>query len=450
MKKFFNKKVLPITLTVVMALGATACTNSAETTEPANSENNDVADNTADGNKEVIELEFWGWWSSDARKPHLEYMVNGFNESQDEIHVTYVDIPWGDIFTKNIAQIAAGNPADVMAGGLNDVRYRASQDQLTQLNDYIDSAYLDNFYDTFSNAVTEDGNIYAIPLVGDTRFIYYNKNMFEEIGISEEKGNLPDTWEELQDVAYQLDKYNADGTLDVMGFHPNLGNGGAETWFVNAKQGTFWYDWDSEELAINNQEGLNALDYINSYTEHYTQRSYDEYMAAFSSGMSDPFVSEKLGMLLQTNAYVAAINQNAPDLNYGVLLMPEMVEGNGRAVNGGGFSIEVPRGAKNPEASMEFIKWMTSPEMQEYWTSNMGEVPTRNDVDSEALKNNLIYTKSQEALTETYIGFYPNEIADINDTIVKPQLDLALSGIKTPEQALADAEQTAIATYNIK
>ncbi|MFQ7123743.1 MAG: hypothetical protein ACLRPR_01110 [Eisenbergiella sp.] len=54
----------------------------------------------AEDNGEVVELEFWSWWSSEARKPHIEKMVQDFNDSQNKYHVTYVDIPWGDIFTR--------------------------------------------------------------------------------------------------------------------------------------------------------------------------------------------------------------------------------------------------------------------------------------------------------------------------------------------------------------
>lgn len=47
-------------------------------------------DGEADG--EVIELTFWAWWSSEARKPHILEMVEGFNNSQSKYHVNYVDI----------------------------------------------------------------------------------------------------------------------------------------------------------------------------------------------------------------------------------------------------------------------------------------------------------------------------------------------------------------------
>ena len=47
----------------------------------------DAADSEADtvpveDNSEVVELEFWGWWSSESIKPHITKMVEDFNASQ--------------------------------------------------------------------------------------------------------------------------------------------------------------------------------------------------------------------------------------------------------------------------------------------------------------------------------------------------------------------------------
>ncbi len=462
-KKSLLKNLTAVVLSAAMIMSMAGCgsatsetTSSSEettetTTETAAEDTTEAAtEETASNDGEVVELEFWGWWSSDARKPHIEKMVNDFNESQDRIHVTYVDIPWGDIFTKNIAQIAAGNPCDVMAGNFGDVSYRASQSQLTALDDYMGDFSLDKFYDNFAQGcLGEDGKTYAVPLVADTRFIYYNKDLFAAVGVSEEAGNLPKTWDELRDLAFSLDQMNDDGTLDVMGFHPNLGNGGVDTWITNANGGKAWYDTTTDELIINTDTNKKALEYMMSYTDHYTSRVVDEYQAAFDSGMADPFCSGKLAMLIQTNAYRAAIKQNAPDLNYGILQMPEMTEGNGHYVNGGGFTLEVPYGAKHPAEAMEFIKWMTSDEIQSYWALNMGEVPTIKEVTNEELSNDLVYEASLNALQETYIGEYPNEISGFKD-IITPETDLVLVGQKSIDDALADADKTVRATYGLE
>lgn len=464
-RKNIFKKMAALALAATMTIGLAACggdktttdtTNTAtdttkETTDTSSTDTATTDTETTDtASTEKVEIEFWGWWSSEARKPHIEYMVNSFNESQDRITVKYVDIPWGDIFTKNMAQIASGNPCDVMAGNFGDVSYRASQDQLTALDDYLGDMELGNFYESYlNNCYGEDGKLYALPLVADTRFIYYNKALLEEVGVSEENGNLPKTWDELQELAYKLDKFNADKSVDVMGYHPSLGNAGNDAWVVNANKGKLWYDEEAGKMLIDTDLNKKAMEYIMSYTDHYTNRVVDDYKAAFSSGMADPFCSGKLAMVSNTNAYRAAIKQNAPDLEYGVMLMPEMEAGNGHFVNGGGFTIEIPYGAKHPEEAMEFIKWMTSPEIQAYWALNMGEVPTVSNIADETLLNDLVYQASMEALKETHIGNYPNQISGFKD-ILNPELDLILVGQKTIEQALADADKVIKATYGVE
>lgn len=462
MKNKVFKKLAALALAGTIVMGLAACGNDADgnnnsssggngsSTPESSKTDSDNQSDTGNNEGEVVEIEFWGWWSSEARKPHIEHMVNSFNDSQDRIKVTYVDIPWDDIFTKNIAQIVDGNPCDVMAGNFGDVPYRASQDQLTALDDYLGDLDTSKFFEVYlDNCKGEDGKTYALPLVADTRFIYYNKELFAAVGVSEENGNMPKTWEELQNLAFQLDKFNDDGSIDVMGFHPSLGNGGNDAWIVNANAGKLWYDPDAEKMIVDTDLNKKAMEYIMSYTEHYTQRTVDDYKAAFSSGMADPFCSGKLAMLIQTNAYRSAIKQNAPDLDYGVMLMPEMTEGNGHWVNGGGFTIEIPFGAKHPEEAMEFIKWMTSPEIQAYWALNMGEVPTINGITDETLLDDVVYQASMEALKETNLGTYPNEISGFKD-ILNAELDLILVGQKSIEDALKDADATIKATYNVE
>ena len=117
--------------------GSTASTGSAAAEESAPAEEAAGEEAAAEDNGEAVELEFWAWWSSDARKPYIQQMVDDFNASQSKYHVNYVDIPFGDIFTKNIAQIAAGDPCDIMANSMEEVKFRAQEGQVEPLDAYL-------------------------------------------------------------------------------------------------------------------------------------------------------------------------------------------------------------------------------------------------------------------------------------------------------------------------
>ena len=54
-----------------------------------------------------------------------------------------------------------------------------------------------------------------------------------------------------------------------------------------------------------------------------------------------------------------------------------------------------------------------------------------------------------EALKETNLGTYPNEISGFKD-ILNAELDLILVGQKSIEDALKDADATIKATYNVE
>lgn len=440
-----KKKLLALLAgTAIMAAALTGCggggnTAGAETGaaagESAKAENGN-SQQAAGG--EVEELQFWGWWSSEARKPHIEAMVSGFNESQSKYHVTYVDIPFGDIFTKNIAQIAAGKPCDIMANNMEEVRFRASEGQVESLDSFMTDDVKNAFYEQYISACTgEDGSMYALPLSVDTRGIFYNKAHFEEAGIKAEDIK---TWADLEAAARKLDKKSGD-KWERIGFVPVLGNGGVDTWVINANGGHGWFTKDFEP-AVNSETNKEAFKWVRSQIEIYSQAKYDELSAVFASGMQDPFASGVMSMLVHTSAYPASLKQNAPDLEYGVIPLPEFKEGTGHVANGGGFVLEIPKGAKNPEGSYEFIKYMTSKEAQDYLSTNIGDFSARNDFDetSEFLSKPVNQDLSK-CLEQTATLILPNAVKGY-ETVINPFIDEGTLGIKSTDEALENAQKS--------
>ena len=387
---------------------------------------------------ETVELEFWGWWSSDARKPYIQEMVDNFNESQDQYKVTYVDIHFGDIFTKNIAQIAAGNPCDIMANSMEEVRFRANEDQVEALDEYITDDIKSYFYDQYIDACTgDDGVLYAVPYSVDTRAIYYNKAHFEEANV--DPASIQ-TWDDLIAAADKLDQKDGDSWTRV-GFMPVLGNGGVDTWMINANKGVAWFNTETLEPTVNTDVNKDVLKWIRDRIEHYGQAEYDNLSAAFSSGMTDPFASGTISMLVHTSAYTSSLAQTAPDLEYGVIPLPEYKAGNGHTANGGGFVLEVPKGAKNVAASCEFIKYATSKDTQDFLATKIGDFSARNDFDdSSEFFQNPITQDLAKCLEETSTVIIPNEIKGYTD-VINPLIEEGTLGITDTDTALDNAQK---------
>ncbi|MDV7736619.1 ABC transporter substrate-binding protein [Enterococcus casseliflavus] len=428
MRKLFYMGTLLFSVGVLAA----GCGNS----ETADSSGNESADGKTT-------LDFWSFWGSGARQEVIEEIIDDFNASQDKIEVKYSYQPWGDIWTKSLSSITAGNPPDVIVQDINSVAQRAEAQQATNLREYIEEGFSDEFYPQLWDTVEYEGDAYAVPFNTDTQVIFYNKTLFKEAGISEEQ--LPQTWEELETVARKLDVKNGDD-FERIGFYP-LWNLGADVWALNADDGVSWFDKD-ENVKIDTDNKVEALEWILDWQEYYGQDTINRLEAEFGSGVADPFISGLVAMRAQNINYYSSLAENAPDdFEFGVIQIPEKESGSGHWSWGGGFVLEVPYGAKDPEASYEFIKYLSTPEVQEKFGEKSFDImanrtANENLVNNDNLDENgqMIYQMADENFANTVITPVPLTAPDFS-SLVNEQIDQIMLGSKTPAEGLADAQK---------
>ncbi len=428
MRKLFYMGTLLFSVGVLAA----GCGNS----ETADSSGNESADGKTT-------LDFWSFWGSGARQEVIEEIIDDFNASQDKIEVKYSYQPWGDIWTKSLSSITAGNPPDVIVQDINSVAQRAEAQQATNLSEYIEEGFSDEFYPQLWDTVEYEGDAYAVPFNTDTQVIFYNKTLFKEAGISEEQ--LPQTWEELETVARKLDVKNGDD-FERVGFYP-LWNLGADVWALNADDGVSWFDKD-ENVKIDTDNKVEALEWILDWQEYYGQDTINRLEAEFGSGVADPFISGLVAMRAQNINYYSSLAENAPDdFEFGVIQIPEKESGSGHWSWGGGFVLEVPYGAKDPEASYEFIKYLSTPEVQEKFGEKSFDImanrtANENLVNNDNLDENgqMIYQMADENFANTVITPVPLTAPDFS-SLVNEQIDQIMLGSKTPAEGLADAQK---------
>lgn len=428
MRKLFYMGTLLFSVGVLAA----GCGNS----ETADSSGNESADGKTT-------LDFWSFWGSGARQEVIEEIIDDFNASQDKIEVKYSYQPWGDIWTKSLSSITAGNPPDVIVQDINSVAQRAEAQQATNLSEYIEEGFSDEFYPQLWDTVEYEGDAYAVPFNTDTQVIFYNKTLFKEAGISEEQ--LPQTWEELETDARKLDVKNGDD-FERIGFYP-LWNLGADVWALNADDGVSWFDKD-ENVKIDTDNKVEALEWILDWQEYYGQDTINRLEAEFGSGVADPFISGLVAMRAQNINYYSSLAENAPDdFEFGVIQIPEKESGSGHWSWGGGFVLEVPYGAKDPEASYEFIKYLSTPEVQEKFGEKSFDImanrtANENLVNNDNLDENgqMIYQMADENFANTVITPVPLTAPDFS-SLVNEQIDQIMLGSKTPAEGLADAQK---------
>ncbi|WP_373109464.1 ABC transporter substrate-binding protein [Enterococcus hirae] len=395
------------------------------------------SEKTSDGKKTI---DFWSFWGSGARKEVIEEIIDEYNQSQDKIQVNYKYQPWGDIWTKSLSAITAGNAPDVIVQDINSVAQRAEAQQATNLSKYVDEETSKDFYPQLWDTVEYKGDPYAIPFNTDTQVIFYNKKLFKEAGIAEK--DLPTTWDELEKNAHQLDKKE----FTRIGFYP-LWNLGADVLALNADNGTSWFDQD-DKIKIDTKNKVEALEWIQDWQDYYGKDTINKLEAEFGSGVSDPFISGLVAMRAQNINYYSSLMENAPeDFDFGVIPLPEKEKGSGHWSWGGGFVLEVPYGAKDPEASYDFIKYLSSPEVQEKFGEKSFDIMASKTANENLVKNEqlsdkgrMIYQMADENFKNTVITPVPLAAPDYT-TLVNEQIDQILLGTKTPKEGLADAQK---------
>lgn len=444
MKKKLLSLFLAATLSVTALVG---CGGS-----PANTEDSKGADNvstTADEGKtaeekttdeqvERVKLELWDWWGDGQYKDVIEKLCTDFNDSQDKYEVVHVNYPWGDVWTKALAATAAGTPPDIIIQDIRTTTHRAEAQQATDLTDLIAAegdGFVDKFFPQLMDAMKYQDKIYGLPYVTDTRILYYDKDAFAEAGLDPEAP--PQTWDQLVEYSRKLDKKNENGTYDQLGFYPGTLEWNAWAFCADAKD----YTDDAGNVYVNTPEKVQMFERIyNDYYEYYGKKVLDNFSAEFGNGMTNPFVAGKVAMWVNTPTEFTKVRDYAPDKNYGVALMPELNEGAGHFSWGGGFTVEIPYGAKNVEGSWEFAKFITSKESQVYWASQVYDtVANMEAAEDPSLKEIPVFDKAIEAMPETVVTKDRLTAPGASD-LVLPYLDEIILGNKTPQAALDEAQ----------
>lgn len=399
---------------------------------------------TADGK---ITVDFWTFWGSQTRRPVIEKIINDFNASQDKIFVKHTYVPFGDIWTKNLAAVAAGNPPDVIVNDIITVSQRAEKQQNTNLTKYLQKDNIkDRFFPELWNTTQYNNETYAIPFNTDTRLLYYNKDAFKEVGLDPEKP--PTTWKELEEYAAKLDKKNGD-KYQRIGFYPRWDNWDWDSWMMNADGGTPFVDKD-KNVAVNTPAKVEALDWVNKWTDRYGKKNIDALKAEFNgkTGQTDPFIAGKLGMYIHTAGFYTQIRDYGKGLNFGVAPIPEKTPGSGHWSSGGGFVLEIPKGAKNADAAWEFIKYATDVQAQKYWAlknfDNVANIKASNDPE---LMKEPVYKAAVENLKVTKVyPLAPGVPADYKKS-VDAQVDAFMTGKAKSKDALDKAQKDVEALF---
>jgi len=428
----------------VFVLAAALLVSSSAVSQSAGEEGSEVP-----LNPEVSgEVEFWHFWGSPVRRTAIRRVITICQEQLPNIQVTEVFKPFGDIWTANIAAVAAGSGMpDVIVSDMGVLPSDATDGVYQNLGEMAAADGVDSslFWPFLWNRVSYEGEPYGIPFETDVRVLYYNKTAFEQAGL--DPNSPPATWDELWTAADALD-VGEGGTLERMGFAPLEGNGPPDIWVLNNG-----HDWIQDgRPVVDDPEVAEAYAWVKEWIDRYGgYETYQRFTEGFSAPPNDAFMSGGVPMKVDTAGYSSILNFYRPttevdgeevELSWGVAPIPHN-EGAESTSDSGGFTLSIPTGAENPEAAWEFIKCAASVPAQTSWARDTYAIPTRPEAarapELLADPNWEMFVNAIESVPEdssTFVPEYPNWKSELAN-----RYEGVWSGQMTAEEMVAEAQE---------
>ncbi len=350
---------------------------------------------------------------------------------------------YNDARIKALAALKAGEPAQLSVMFAIDVFELIEQDAIVPFDDLVGAegrAWLDSFYPALMANSRALGKTWGIPFQRSTIVMYYNKDAFREAGLDPEKP--PQTWDELVAMGKQLTKRNGDQV---------------ERWGVMIPSTGYPY-WMFQALAIQNGQELMNAEGNETYFDAPATVAALEFWVAMGreygimpegtiewGTLRQNFLEGKTAIMWHSTGNLTAVKNNAK-FDFGVAMLPAS-ERRGSPTGGGNFYIFKQTTPEEKQAALKLIRYLTSPEKTAKWSIKTGYIATRPDAyETPALKA-YIEEFPYAAVARDQLAFSVAELSTYQTGRVRKALDdaiqAALTGAKTPEAALADAQKLA-------
>jgi len=284
---------------------------------------------------------------------------------------------------------------------------------------------------------TYDGTLYGVQIAGESRFVGYRTDLFEEAG-----KEPPETMEDMLELARFFDEQ---GEVDGIAMRAQKGihfTSGLMTLMYQFSDGFF--DPETGANTIDTPENVAALEYYLELLEYapsdVASYTHEEALSAFMSGNAAmwfdataiaPSILDPDQSVIVDD--VAFVGPPAGDLGtFGALA---------------GWSLGIAANAENPDAAWAFIMYMTSKAMAPTYVGLDG-VPTRTSVLESPVtaEQEAYYPAMLDAITasgnlvDRGISWLPQvPSSDEKLTIIGNYGSEALDGAITAEEALARA-----------
>lgn len=328
-----------------------------------------------------VTITFWHSFVSGSI-PALRELIARFEEEHPGIRINAQYIPTGDaLIQKLITSVRSNSAPDISWIRAHYMEEMVKADAIYEMSHFIDGpngfeeGELEDFYPALLQYSSWQGTLYCLPMEATNLGLLYNKGQFREVGLDPERP--PQTWDELREYSRRLTRdLNGDGQYDRVGFAmpavPATGPNGPYmmwTWFPWLWQAGGWLvNEDQSKVIFDEAPGVQALSF---WKELYDMQQ----LRNFTNDWVVAFTSKQAAMIMDGPWNLPRYDDMFDDIEWGIGMLPEGPEK--RATIVGGEYLAIFKQSKNPDEAWAFVKWMTRPDIQAWWSMKSGYLPVR-------------------------------------------------------------------------
>lgn len=257
---------------------------------------------------------------------------------------------------------------------------------------YSETAWDERLVEWAAGRVTYDGRIWGVPNEIEYTNVYYNKEIFEELGVADlvvpaEANSNVMTLESFQDYVEILEAAQADDLIPISFGNRDPGRGGhLFSYFVTLTAGKEQIDeilfgdgsWTEPEI-VRAWEIFQRFDEEGFYPDSANAVSYDEGNALFFQGRAATNIT---GTWLVADLLDTVSNPE----DFGFFLLPPVDDSLSLSAAAGiGSAFAISENSENKDLAVEFLDFIMTREAGEAWLMQGNIVPVIKGIDVESL-----------------------------------------------------------------
>ena len=394
---------------------------------------------------EPVTIRFFHKWPEPEHIAYYEWVIDQFEAEYPNINVemeAVADEPYKD---KIRVVMASGEVPDVFFSWAGEFSWKfARSGRALPLDDYF---YGTDWEDQVVASALEpyklDGHLYGLPMRINAKFIVYNKEMFEDLGLAE-----PATWDEFLAACQALKDADiipiAFGNEFPWASSHYVGDFNAKLVAPEVRSADYLLEADPETLFTDPGyvEALARFKLLND--EGYFNEGANGLQHSLARAS---FVAGRAGMMFVELEEFQMIADDMGADAFGYFVFPSGTGGAGdqNLMTGAPDGFMVSAESEHPEEAITFLHFMLSPERGEEYVRQLGIPSAVVGAATEETALPLVVDALQRLNEASGMALWLDTDIDIKIVeVYLPGMQAVLSGSETPESVMQKVHDVAV------